>query len=331
MKKALITGVTGQDGSYLAEFLLHLGYEVHGMMRPASVIHTNRLTDILDDARFHLHHGDILDAPSTERLVRQVQPDEIYNLAAQSHVGVSFKLHSYTRMVNAEGAVNVYNAALKIPYVRVYQASSSEMFGSVAPPQALHSGFNPVSPYGSSKLTAHVAAKDYRKRGLYISCGILFNHESPRRGENFVTRKITRALARISLGLQEHLYLGNIKAKRDWGYAPDYVFAMVRMLQQERPSDYLIATGESHSVEEFLQLAAQESGVDLKAVSIHPDLLRQRDIEELRVEPDTAIEEHNRLGWSPVIDFPDMVRLMARSDLALARQESLARASVISA
>src|SRR5439155_4071993 len=267
MKIALITGITGQDGSFLVELLLSKGYEVHGIVRRASTFNTDRLDAVYADphereTRMYLHYGDLSDGTSLRRILERVQPDEIYNLAAQSHVRVSFDQSEYTADVVATGTLRLLEAVrdsakYASKCVRIYQAGSSEMFGAAAPPQNESTPFHPRSPYGVSKVAAHWYAVNYREAyGLFISNGILFNHESPRRGETFVTRKITRALTRISLGLQKKLFLGNIDARRDWGYAGDFVEAMWLMLQQPTPGDYVIATGKSYSVREFLDLAA---------------------------------------------------------------------------
>ena len=275
MNRALITGITGQDGSYLAELLLAKGYEVHGLMRRVSSFSTGRIEHIFD--RLHLHHGDMLDASSIERVIAKSRPDEIYNLAAQSHVAVSFEVPEYTAQVNEAGVLRLLAAVAQgCPGARVYQASSSEMFGSSPAPQSEETPFSVRSPYAQAKVAAHRAAVAYRERtGGFVACGILFNHESPRRGETFVTRKITRAIGRILAGKQEILSLGNVDAMRDWGFAGDYVEAMWLMLQHARPRDFVIATGESHSVRDFLAVAFQLAGLGdwQRYVKIDPRLL----------------------------------------------------------
>lgn len=270
-KKALITGITGQDGSYLAELLLSKGYEVHGLIRRSSTFNTERIDHIYADphdpkAKLFLHYGDITDSGQLTNLIYNVQPDEIYHLAAQSHVRVSFDMPEFTSDVTGLGTTRILEAIRRSGIkTRFYQASSSEMFGSAPPPQNEETPFQPRSPYGVAKVYSYWMVKNYREGyGLFAVNGILFNHESPRRGETFVTRKITRALARIKLGLEEKLYLGNLEAKRDWGYAPDFVEAMWLMLQQDKPDDYVIATGETHSVREFLNLAFNHAGIELE-------------------------------------------------------------------
>ena len=327
--RALITGITGQDGSYLAEFLLGRDYEVHGIVRRASTFNTERLDSIYADphergARLALHYGDITDGAALRRTLERAAPDEIYNLAAQSHVRVSFDQAEYTADADATGALRLFEAVrdyvARGHTVRVYQASSSEMFGAAPPPQSEKTPFYPRSPYGVSKVAAHWYAINYREAyGLHISNGILFNHESPRRGETFVTRKITRALARIKLGLQDALYLGNLEARRDWGYAGDYVEAMWLMLQQTAPDDYVIATGESHSVREFLELAAEYCGVDWqKHVKKDPRYFRPTEVDFLCGD---AAKARTVLGWKPKLSFPELVRMMIDHDFELAQQE----------
>jgi GDPmannose 4,6-dehydratase len=332
MKHALITGITGQDGSFLAEFLLAKGYEVHGIVRRASTFNTERLDAIYVDphessSRLFLYYGDLTDGASLRHIVEKVQPDEIYNLAAQSHVRVSFDQPEYTADVAATGALRMLEAlrdyaktsSKRVPF---YQAGSSEMFGSAPPPQSEKTSFAPRSPYAISKVAAHWHAVNYREAyGLCISNGILFNHESPRRGETFVTRKITRALSRIKLGLQKTLYLGNLDARRDWGYAGDYVEAMWLMLQQPEPGDYVVATGESHSVREFLDEAARFYDLDWRQhVETDPGYLRPTEADHFRGDASYARE---KLGWSPKIGFEELVRMMAAHDLDLARQEQM--------
>jgi GDPmannose 4,6-dehydratase len=330
MKKALISGITGQDGSFLAEFLLAKGYEVHGIVRRASTFNTDRLDPIYADphdqnVRLHLHYGDVTDGSGLRHVLATVQPDEIYNLAAQSHVRVSFDQPEYTADVVATGTLRLLEAARDYVFntgrqVRLYQAGSSEMFGASRPPQNEATPFYPRSPYAVSKVAAHWYAVNYREAyGLYICNGLLFNHESERRGETFVTRKITRALGRIKLGLQSKLFLGNIEARRDWGYAGDYVEAMWLMLQAPHPDDYVVATGEAHSVAEFLNQAACYCGVDWKQlVEVDPRYLRPTEVDHL-LGDSSKIRE--RLGWRPKVGFEQLVHLMVDHDLELARQE----------
>ena len=308
MKRALITGVTGQDGSFLAEFLLAKGYEVHGVVRRASTFNTERLDPIYKDqheagAALFLHYGDVTDGAGFRRILEKAHPDEIYNLAAQSHVRVSFDQAEYTADVVATGTLRILEAlrdyaAAQNRNVRMYQAGSSEMFGAAKPPQNEATPFYPRSPYAASKVAAHWYAVNYREAyGLFIANGILFNHESPRRGETFVTRKITRALARIKLGLQEKLYLGNLDARRDWGYAGDYVEAMWLMLQQAAADDYVIATGESHSVRDFLNLAAAHCGLDwTEHVEQDARYFRPTEVDYLMGDGSKA---RAAMGWKP--------------------------------
>ena len=331
MKCALITGITGQDGSYLAEFLLSKNYQVHGIVRRASSFNTGRLEGIYIDphnysARLNLHYGDMTDGTGLRRILEKVSPDEIYNLAAQSHVRVSFDQPEYTADAVATGTLRLLEAvrdhiAISGKHVRIYQAGSSEMFGAASPPQNEKTAFYPRSPYAVSKVAAHWYAVNYREAyGLFICNGILFNHESPRRGETFVTRKITRALARIKLGLQEKLFLGNLDSKRDWGHAADYVEAMWLMLAQDTPGDYVVATGESHSVREFLDTAAEHCGLNWeKHVEIDPRYFRPTEVDYLLGDADKARKE---LGWVPKVGFKQLVQLMMDSDLELARQEN---------
>ncbi|MGD0670255.1 MAG: GDP-mannose 4,6-dehydratase [Bryobacteraceae bacterium] len=332
MKTALILGITGQDGSFLAEYLLAKEYEVHGVIRRASTFNTDRIDFLYRDphenrAALRLHYGDVSDGTGLRRVIALAQPDEIYNLAAQSHVRVSFDQAEYTADVVATGTLRALEAVrdhMKAggKPVRFYQAGSSEMFGAAPPPQNEATPFYPRSPYAVSKVAAHWYAVNYREAyGLFVSNGILFNHESERRGETFVTRKITRALGRIKLGMQEKLYLGNLEAKRDWGYAGDYVEAMWLMLQAEKPGDYVIATGESHSVREFLDLAGEYSGLDWKRhVETDPRYFRPAEVNHLQGEYSKA---RNDLGWRPKMDFPALVRLMVEHDLDLAKQERM--------
>ncbi|MGA3259804.1 MAG: GDP-mannose 4,6-dehydratase [Bryobacteraceae bacterium] len=330
MKTALIFGITGQDGSFLAEFLLGKGYDVHGVIRRASTFNTDRIDAVYRDphenrAALRLHYGDMSDGTGLRRVIAQVSPDEIYNLAAQSHVRVSFDQAEYTADVVGTGTLRALEAVrdhMKAggKPVRFYQAGSSEMFGAAAPPQNEATPFYPRSPYAVSKVAAHWYAVNYREAyGLFVSNGILFNHESERRGETFVTRKITRALGRIKLGMQDKLYLGNLEAKRDWGYAGDYVEAMWMMLQAPRPGDYVISTGESHSVREFLDLAGEYSGLDwTRHVETDPRYFRPSEVDHLQGDSSKARSE---LGWRPKMDFPKLVRLMVEQDLDLAQQE----------
>src|SRR5712691_8435701 len=325
-RRALITGITGQDGSFLAEFLLAKGYAVHGIVRRASTFTTERLDAIYADphehgARLHLHYGDLSDGASLRRILEQAQPAEIYNLAAQSHVRVSFDQAQYTAEIVATGTLRLLEAVRDYSgAVRFYQAGSSEMFGASPPPQSEASPFYPRSPYAVSKVAAHWFARNYREAYvLYISNGILFNHESPRRGETFVTRKITRALTRIKLGLQNKLYLGNLDAQRDWGYAGDYVEAMWLMLQQDAPDDYVVATGESHSVSEFLDAAASHCGLDWREfVETDPRYFRPTEVDYLLGDPSKARE---KLQWKQRVGFAELVGMMMDHDLDLARQE----------
>jgi GDPmannose 4,6-dehydratase len=321
--RALITGITGQDGSYLAELLLGKGYEVHGIIRRASTFNTGRLEAIYSDphaadARLHLHYGDLSDASALARLIGKVQPDEVYNLAAQSHVRVSFDSPEYTTDITATGAVRLLEAIRETGIrPRFYQASSSEMFGQVREvPQGETTPFHPRSPYAAAKVYAYWITVNYREAyGLHASNGILFNHESPRRGETFVTRKITRAVAHIQAGLQDKLYLGNLDAKRDWGYAKEYVEAMWLMLQQERPDDYVIATGETHSIREFLDLAFGCVGLDWRRhVETDPRYFRPAEVDLLVGD---ASKAKRQLSWEAKTKFHDLVWLMVEADVAL--------------
>jgi GDPmannose 4,6-dehydratase len=322
MPKALITGITGQDGSYLAEFLLGKGYEVHGVVRRASSFNTERLEPIYQDphrggVRMFLHYGDLSDSIVVSTLIAEIKPDEVYNLAAQSHVRVSFDIPEYTGDITAIGAARILEAIRKsAPQARFYQASSSEMFGLVREtPQRETTPFYPRSPYGAAKVYAHWMTVNYRESyGIHATNGILFNHESPRRGETFVTRKITRAVARIKAGVQNRLFLGNLDAKRDWGYAPEYVESMWLMLQQEQPDDYVIATGETHSVREFLELAFEHAGLDwTKHVEIDPRYYRPAEVDVLIGDPTKA---KNKLGWQAKTTFADLTRIMTDADIA---------------
>jgi GDPmannose 4,6-dehydratase len=327
MKKALITGITGQDGSYLAELLLEKGYEVYGMRRPSSSFNTGRIDHIYQDfheqgVRLKLVYGDLNDSSSLNKVLRDVQPDEIYNLGAQSHVRISFEVPEYTAEITGLGAIRLLEAiretGIKTKY---YQASSSEMYGLVQEvPQSETTPFYPRSPYGCAKVYAHWIAKNYRESyNMFICNGILFNHESPRRGERFVTRKITRAIARIKAGVQKKLYLGNLDAQRDWGYAPEYVEAMWMMMQQEKPDDYVIATGETHSVREFLLEAFGHVGMKWEDyVEIDPTYFRPAEVDLLIGDPSKAKRE---LGWEPKVTFKELVKIMVDADIvALDRQ-----------
>ena len=351
MKKALITGITGQDGSYLAEFLLNKGYEVHGIKRRSSLLNTERVDHLYEDPhvpgrRFFLHYGDMTDANNLVRVMQTVQPDEVYNLAAQSHVAVSFEQPEYTANTDALGTLRLLDAIRVLGMerkVRFYQASSSELYGSVREtPQNEDTPFYPRSPYGVAKLYAYWITVNYREAyGMYACNGILFNHESPVRGETFASRKITRALARIKLGLQERLYLGNLEAKRDWGHARDYVEMQWLMLQQEEPEDFVIATGEHHTIRDFVELAASElgislhwrgEGIDEKGFNSEGDCIVALDARYLRpAEVDTllgdATKARIKLGWTPRVTFHELVREMVASDFALAERERLVKDS----
>jgi len=318
--RALITGITGQDGSYLAELLLEKGYEVHGLKRRASSFNTDRVDHLYEDihsesARFFLHHADLTDGGSLAALLYDLRPDEIYNLGAQSHVKVSFEAPEYTGDTVGMGPVRLLEAIRRTGLnCRFYQASSSEMFGSTPPPHSEISAFHPRSPYACAKLFAHSFTVNYRESyGLHASCGILFNHESPRRGETFVTRKITRAVARIKLGLEQKVYLGNLDARRDWGYAPDYVRAMWLMLQQDDPDDYVIGTGEAHSVGEFVEMAFACAGLDWHDhVEIDARYFRPAEVDYLLAD---ASKARRLLGWEPQVTFAELVGIMVRADL----------------
>src|ERR1700759_464301 len=349
MKKALITGVTGQDGAYLAEFLLHKGYEVHGIKRRTSMFNTGRIDHLYQDPhdrdlRFRLHYGDMTDANSLIHVIQKVQPDEIYNLAAQSHVGVSFESPEYTANVDALGTLRILDAVRVLGMsntVRFYQASTSELYGLVAEtPQTERTPFHPRSPYGVAKLFGYWITVNYREAyGMYACNGVLFNHESPVRGETFVTRKITRGLARIKVGLQDCLFLGNLSAKRDWGHARDYVEMMWLMLQQDKPEDYVIATGQQYSVREFVQRCAvlldmklkwsgegaEERAVDKNCniiVAVDPTYYRPTEVETLLGD---ATKAHEKLGWKPRTSFDELVREMVEADLIAAERDALVR------
>jgi len=321
-KKALITGITGQDGSYLTELLLGKGYEVYGIIRRSSSFNTERLDHIYQDPheagrRLRLVYGDLNDASSLNKILRDVQPDEIYNLGAQSHVRVSFDIPEYTAEIGALGTLRLLEAIREVGIrPRFYQASSSELYGKVQEvPQRETTPFYPRSPYAAAKLYAYWITVNYRESyGLFACNGILFNHESERRGETFVTRKVTRAAASIKLGLQEKLYLGNLEAKRDWGYAPEFCDAMWRMLQQEEPDDYVIATGETHSVRELVEEAFGHLDLDYRAhVEVDPRYYRPAEVDLLIGD---ASKAHRQLGWEPKVGFRELVRIMVDADLA---------------
>lgn len=327
-RKALITGITGQDGSYLAELLLEKEYEVHGIIRRSSSFNTERIEHLYQDphqpdTRLFLHYGDLADSSVLSRLLQEIEPDEIYNLGAQSHVRTSFDLPEYTAEVTGLGTVRLLDAMRETGIQpRFYQASSSELYGKVREvPQTEATPFYPRSPYACAKAYAFHVTRNYREAyGMFAVNGILFNHESPRRGETFVTRKITRAVGRIKLGLQDRLYLGNLDAKRDWGYAPEYVEAMWLMLQAEEPDDYVIATGETHSVREFLEHAFGMVDLDWKAhVELDPRYERPSEVDLLIGDPSRAKRE---LGWEPRVKFEDLVRIMVEADLEVARREA---------
>lgn len=334
MKKALITGITGQDGSYLTEFLLDNGYEVHGIFRRCSTFNTDRIDHLYVDAhdpsaRLFLHAGDVADGTGLRHIIEKVRPDEVYNLAAQSHVRISFDQPEYTADVTATGALRLLEAIRDHidrsgRKVRFYQAGSSEMFGAANPPQNEDTAFYPRSPYAVSKVAAHWYTVNYREGYKMFACnGILFNHESPRRGETFVTRKITRALGRIKEGTQDKLYLGNLDAKRDWGFAGDYVRAMWMMLQQESPDDYVVATGEAHSVREFLEIAGERLGLDWqKHVEIDPRYFRPTEVDYLHGD---ASKARKAFGWQPETSFQRLVEMMVDGDHALAKREKMLR------
>src|SRR6059036_243485 len=334
VKKALITGITGQDGSYLAELLLSKDYEVHGVIRRASTFNTERIDHLYQDphingVRLFLHYGDISDSTNLIKLLYRVRPDEVYNLAAQSHVRVSFDIPEYTGDVTALGAVRILEAIHETGLTaKFYQASSSEMFGKVREsPQRETTPFYPRSPYGAAKVYAYWLAVNYRESyGLFACNGILFNHESPRRGETFVTRKITRAVAHIQAGLQDKLYLGNLDAKRDWGYAKEFVEAMWLMLQQDQPDDYVIATNETHSVREFLEIAFGHAGLNWKQhVEIDPRYYRPAEVDLLFGD---YIKARRALSWEPKTRFADLVRLMVDADIKLLKDHREGRIKV---
>ncbi len=347
MKKALITGITGQDGSFLAELLLEKGYEVHGIVRRSSVSTTERIDHLLAEKSIHIHEGDLSDSSSLIRVIHEVEPDEIYNLAAQSHVQVSFDAAEYTGDVDALGVLRILEAVRILGLAkktRIYQASTSELYGKVeACPQDENTPFHPYSPYAVAKQYGFWMMKEYREAyGMFCCNGILFNHESERRGENFVTRKITLAAARIACGLQDHLELGNLDSGRDWGYAKDYVECMWLMLQQDEPDDYVVATGEQHTVREFTELAFREVGIELEwkgegleekgfdrktgkmLVCVNPAWFRPTDVVNLLGNPEKA---RTKLGWDPrKTSYEELCRIMARHDLEKARREAMLKA-----
>ena len=334
MKTALITGVTGQDGAYLANFLIQKGYFVHGIIRRSSTFNTGRIDRLYRDphdrsARLFLHYGDLTDGTSLRRILEVVKPDEVYNLGAQSHVKVSFDQPEYTADVVYTGTLRLLEAARDHidttgRKLKIYQAGSSEMFGSSSPPQSEATEFKPRSPYAVSKAAAHWICINYREAyKMFVTNGILFNHESPMRGETFVTRKITRAAGRIKVGLQEKLFLGNLEARRDWGFAGDYVEAMWMMLQQEKPGDFVIASGESHTVREFLHSAFGHLDLEWeKHVEVDPRYFRPTEVDSLQGDSSRA---RKILGWKPRTSFDDLVRMMVAHDLELARQEKTLR------
>jgi GDPmannose 4,6-dehydratase len=324
LKKALITGITGQDGSYLAELLLNKGYEVHGLIRRASTFNTSRIDHLFQDpheegVRLHLHYGDITDGVGLANLIREIEPSEIYNLAAQSHVKVSFEVPDFTAQVDAVGTIRLLEAirASKID-TRFYQASTSELFGSTPPPQSESSPFAPQSPYAAAKLYSYWIVRNYREAyGMHATNGILFNHESPRRGETFVTRKITMAVARIKLGSNEKLYLGNLNAIRDWGYAPEYVESMWLMLQQDLSDDYVVGTGVGATVKDFCEAAFMEAGLDYKNhIMIDERYYRPTEVDALIADTSKI---QNTIGWVAKTKWSDLAKLMVKADLDLLR------------
>ncbi len=350
-KRAFITGITGQDGSYLTELLLKKGYEVHGLIRRVSTFNTGRIEHLYQDphtkgARLFLHYGDLSDASNLKKLIFTLAPDEIYNLAAQSHVKISFDMAEYTGNITGLGVFRILEAIRDFQKqtgkkIKFYQASSSEMFGSAPPPQNEETRFAPRSPYGVSKAAAYYATVNYRESyGLFAVNGILFNHESPRRGETFVTRKITKAVAKIKLGIQDKLYLGNLEAKRDWGHAKDYVEAMYLMLQQPKPEDYVIGTGEQHSVRELCELAFKQIGITLKwrgkgrnekgfdqktgdvLVEIDPHYYRPAEVNSLRADARKALK---KLGWKPKVTFRELIKEMVTEDIEDTLRRELAK------
>ena len=331
-KKALITGITGQDGSYLAELLLDKGYEVYGLMRRTSTDPFARIEHLYESGKLKLIYGNMRDLPTIKAAVEQVVPDEVYNLAAQSHVGVSFICPDETFDVNDKGVERLLSEVFRVnPKARVYQASTSEMFGSTNPPQSETSPFQPVSPYAEAKLNAHKRVLEYRKKGFFAVSGFLFNHESPRRGKHFVTRKLTHSLVKVKLGLQDMVRMGNLEAKRDWGFAGDYVEAMWLMLQQEVPDDYVIATGESYSVRQFVEAVCAELGINIKwqgsglnetavdengktVIKIEEKYFRPHEVDFLQGD---SAKARTKLGWNPKVTYKDLVKMMVASDMKL--------------
>lgn len=326
MKKAFLTGITGQDGSYLAELLLNKGYEVHGLIRRSSIFNTERIDHLYHDfhdpdAKLFLHYGDLSVSAQLMDLLGSIKPDEIYNLGAQSHVRVSFDMPEYTGDVTGLGTLRILEAVRKTGIkTKLYQASSSEMFGAAPPPQNENTVFQPRSPYAAAKVYSYYLTQNYRDAyGIFSANGILFNHESPRRGETFVTRKITRAATQIKLGLKDKLYLGNLEAKRDWGYAGDYVEAMWLMLQQDKPDDFVIATGETHSVREFMEMVFAKLNLDYKKhVSIDKRYFRPTEVDALQGD---ATKARKILGWYPKVSFEMLVDMMIAADMDLAKKE----------
>jgi len=326
MKKALITGITGQDGSYLAELLLSKGYEVHGLVRRSSSFNTGRIDHILLDphdpeAKIFLHYGDLSDSEQVSSIMYNIKPDEVYHLGAQSHVRVSFDTPEYTGNVTGLGTTRILEAARRSNNnVKFYQASSSELYGSACPPQNEVTNFQTRSPYACAKLYAYWMTKNYREGyHMFASNGILFNHESPRRGETFVTRKITRSIARLLAKKDKYLYLGNLEAKRDWGFAPEYVECMWMILQQDRADDYVLGTGETHSVQEFVDATFEYAGLDVdKFVQIDPKYFRPTEVDVLIADPRKANE---KLGWKPKVKFQDLVKIMVDADIRALGQE----------
>jgi len=320
-RTAFVTGITGQDGSYLAELLLANGYEVHGLIRRASTFNTDRIDHIYQDPhdpgrRLYLHYGDLTDGSMLARLLAEIRPDELYNLGAQSHVGVSFDMPEYTANVTALGTLRLLESVREAQVrPRIYQASSSEMYGAAPAPQREDTPFEPASPYAAAKVFAHQLAGLYRDAyELHVTRGILFNHESPRRGETFVTRKVTRAVARVCAGKEEKVYLGNLEARRDWGYAPEYVKAMWHMLQDDEPGDYVLSTGEAHSVQELCETTFGLVGLDWQEyVEVDPRYLRPKDVTLLVGDASRA---RDRFGWEPAVRFPQLVQIMLHADLA---------------
>ena len=334
MKKALITGITGQDGSYLAELLLSKGYEVHGIIRRSSTFNTSRIDEIYvdphsSDAKLYLHYGDLSDSGQISNIVYNIKPDEIYHLGAQSHVRVSFDIPEYSGDITALGTTRILEAVRRSGNgIKFYQASSSEMFGDAFPPQNEETALRPRSPYACAKVYAYWITRNYREGYRLFACnGILFNHESPRRGETFVTRKITRGVCRIMAKTESHIYLGNLNAKRDWGFSPEYVECMWRMLQSAQPEDYVIGTGESHSVKEFLEKVFSYANLDIeKHVKIDPKYFRPTEVESLIAD---AIKAKKAFGWDPKIKFDDLVKIMVDADMRAIGLEPIGEGDLI--